>query len=385
MTALSLVLALIGGDSNDPKIDKRTLFALFENYRGAFRDVTFLHEGTVTQVARTAGREPPPGPPHRFQALYAYRSSDGATLRDVFGLGQRNRPEGHIIYALLNDTMEVIDVTPNAALPPPRERVPVTAPGGAGSLNGPDSPERFLFNSYYSTLEDPAEHELESQGWEEIGGQRCLRVRMLRQPRRLLKGWVGGLPYVKLWIDVQRDACPLRYEYSRGDELEIRTEISALERMTLPSGRALWFPVAARTWTYRGQNDQGAVIYSREPVYQEDQHLLRDTVKFDQGLGDSFFSVKKHAQVASDEGLRKLQREVEKIPAPKPKKPPADPDSRQKRLDDALAEADSQAVRLQASSAARAGVGWLEALYAGLGAIGVGAIGGACFWYWRAR
>ena len=81
--------------------------------------------------------------------------------------------------------------------------------------------------------------------------------------------------------------------------------------------------------------------------------ILLNTVKFDQGLADSFFSVKKHAAAANDESLLKLQRELEHEPSAK-KPLAADPESRRKRLDEALAEANTQSKGLEASSLAPA-------------------------------
>ncbi len=181
---------------------------------------------------------------------------------------------------------------------------------------------------------------------------------MLQQARPLLRGWHGGVPFVKLWIDVERDGCPLRYESYRGDDLEMSTEISHVERFAVPGGRALWVPVSGTTSQYVGQNDRGALIHGKEPFYVETCGILTNSVKFNQGLGDDYFSVKKHALVANDEGLRKLQRELDQRPKPKLKKLPADPESRQKRLDEALQEADRQSQRLDASAAASNGFGW---------------------------
>ncbi len=383
MTSIPVVLAFMVAAQHDPAIEGKTLFAVFERYHSSFRDISFLYEVTHARLEATAGKEPDPANVRRSQGLYAYRS-DGATVWDVFGQGRGNKPVGRMISAILHNRLERLNASPDSG-PAVRDRVPEVAPGGPGVLAGPDSPERIFLAYYFPTLVDPSEHEIEFQGWENISGHRCLKVRMLKQPRPLLKGWVGGLPFVKLWVDLERDGCPLRYELYRGNDLEVRTEVTRLERLTLPDGRHLWLPVTGKTMTFLGQEGPGRIVHTKEPVSVEDYGVLVETVKFDQGLSDGFFSAKKHALVANDEGLRKLQRELEKTPKPQMKRLPADPESRQKRLDEALAEADRQAQRLEASSAARAGVGWFEALYGGLGMLGVLAIGGASFWYWRGR
>ena len=87
------------------------------------------------------------------------------------------------------------------------------------------------------------------------------------------------------------------------------------------------------------------VSYMKEPVVFESHNVVSGTVKFDQGLKDGFFSVKKHALIASVEELRKLQGEFDHKPKSREVNPPSDPDGVKKRLDEALAEADRQSQR----------------------------------------
>ncbi len=364
-------------------VDARALFALFDEYDSKFHDVSFLYEGTIAQTARTAGRDPEPGRLARFQGLYAYRA-DGATLVDVFSFGEGGVAGGRAVYTLLHDRMEMLNASPDSA-PPVRERTPLTGPGGPGSLSRPDSPERIFLAYYFATLGQPAEHELEVQGREVLDGTRCVRLRMLKQRKMLLKGWVGGFPYIKLWVDLERDGCPLRYELYSGDDLDVRAEISRVQRFAVPGGGHLWMPVAGRVSVFLAQSDRNALVHSKEPVYVESHVVLADTVKFDQGLADSFFSARKHATVTNEEGLRARARERGQGVEVEAKRPSADPESRQERLDEALAEADRQVRRLEASSAARASAGWLGVLASALWVAGIAAVGAAALWYWRTR
>jgi hypothetical protein len=374
-----LTLALMSTAQSEPAIDRPTLFALLQRYQSSFRDVSFIHEGTFEM--RASGSDEPLHPT-QFQTYYAYRS-DGATLVDLFSQ-QLGEPKVRVISSILHRRLEVLDATPEGELPI-AARVPESGPGGPGSLGRYDSPERIFLAWYFSTLGDAAEHEIQSLGWEDVDGHRCLKVSMLRQPRPLLKGWVGELPYIRLWIDPQRDALPIRYEYCRGNELEVRGEITRMERVRLPDGRTIWFPSQGRIWGFLGKGDHGQLVRTKEPTSTETHTILIHTVKFNQGLNDAFFSVKKHALVASDEGLRKLQRELESESAGKVRQVGRDPESHRKRLDEALKEADRQSQRLEASSAARSGAGWFGFLTAGMGAFGVILLGAAMFWYWKNR
>ncbi len=379
MVLILLASAMTVALQNDPAIDGRTVFALFEKHHASFQDITFLHEGFFLRVPR---KPSDPASETRFQSFYAYRS-DGATLHDIFLFGQEDRPDARQIRSVLHGRLEMFDASPDHQ-PRVRDREPATGGGGAGSLAGPDSPERIFLAWYFATLTDPAEHDYATQGWEEVDGHRCLKVRMLNQPKSLLKGWVGGLPILKLWVDL---VCgyPRRIEYYRGDDLVYRTEISRLERLPLPDGRLIWFPAEGTTSQYQGRDDQRRLVFRKEPFVRETRKILLNTVKFNQNLSDSYFSAKKHALVANDEGLRKLQRELEKKPVTQMKNPPSDPESIQKRLDEALAGADHQSKRLEASSAARSGAGWFGVLIGGLGVFGLLLLGGAGLWYWRCR
>jgi hypothetical protein len=232
------------------------------------------------------------------------------------------------------------------------------------------------------------EHDVKVMQWEDIDGRRCLKISMLRQPKRLLVGWVGGLPYVRLWIDPQRDGYPLRYEYYRGDDLEFRCDITRMDHLKLPDGKFIWVPAKGRTSVFVRKTGRGGPDHTTEPTYTATHTILVDTVKFNQRLNDSFFSVNKHALVASDEDFRKLQRALETevaTAASKVKSIPNDRESRRKRLDDALVEADRQSQRLEASSATRSGTGWLEILTGSMGVLGVGLLVGVVFWYWKNR
>ena len=177
-------------------------------------------------------------------------------------------------------------------------------PGRWGALTAPSA--TFLA-WYMPTLGEPAEHDFKALGWEDVNGRRCLKVHMLRQPKKLLEGWHGGLPYLRLWIDPQRNGYPVRFEYYRGEVLQFRGEITRMQRVQVPHGRAIWFPIQGRVWSFLAQ-EGFRLVPRKEPASVDTHGVLIDTVKFNQGLKDSFFSVKKHALVASDEGLRKLLR-----------------------------------------------------------------------------
>jgi hypothetical protein len=366
---------------SDPPINGHMLFSLLQKYQSSFQDVSFIHEGTLEMLDAGSGKTESTT---HFQTFYAYRY-DGATVLDSFSQSADN-PKVRVISSILHNRSEVLDATPDRG-PPVGVRTAESRPGGPGSLVRYDSPERIFLPWYFSTLGDALDHDFKSLGWEDRSGHRCLRVSMLRRPKTLLKGWVGGLPYIHLWIDLQRDGYPIRYEYYRGEELETRGEVTRMERLQLPDGRPIWFPAEGRTWGFLGKGESGGLVRKKDPSTTETHRVLINTVKFNQGFNDAFFSVKKHALVASDEGLRKLQRELEAESAVQVKadKLANDPESRRKRLDLALEEAERQAKGLEASSAARSGAGWFDVLNGGLAVSGVILLCVVTYWRWKTR
>ena len=349
-----------------PAIAESHVFSLFDRYNSSFEDVAFVYEGSESNITKDDGSHELS---NRFQGFCAYRN-DGATLLDIFSHHRRDGPVGRSLYSLLGHRLEVLDASPDGS-PPVRNREPLTGVGGPGTLNRQDAPLKIFLPWYLSRLHDPADYEVQNKGWEDVDGHRCLKLRMLQYRRPDLKSWVGAIPFIQLWVDTARNGYPLRNELYRGDDLETRTEISRLEQVRLPSGRAIWFPAEGTFRQYVQHKAGGKPIHSKEPVYVATYLVLINTVKFNQSLSDGFFSVKEHALVTSDEGLTRLLRKLGQKPTTKPKSPPSDPDSRRKRLDEALIEADRQAEATDASSAARAGSGWFGALYGGLGVFGV--------------
>jgi len=361
MIYVLFVLASVGQD-NARSVDARTVAEVFRSYNTSFKDVQFIYEGTIR---RSGSKE---GDASTFQGSYAYRN-DGATLIDVFGLPRGGKPGSRLLSSVLGERLENLNAQPDI-FPRLRDRQPEVARGGSGSLNRTDSPERIFLAWFLGSHADAEEYGLEPQGWEEVNGRRCLVVHVDSSPRRFTRGRNMGTSFKKLWIDLERGGIPLRIEYHDDGHVGIRTEILDVQRVSLPGGRDMWFPARGRTETFGAVIDKGKVSFRTEPDI-ETHNILTSGLKFDRGLTDGYFSVKKHALVTSDEGLRKLQRELENTkPVPRPKIS-TDPESLKKRLDDALAEADKQSKQLEASSAARGGGGWSAALPWGLGVFGV--------------
>ena len=298
MASIMLSLAFLLTAQSEPAMDGPTVFALLQRYHSSFRDVSFIHEGKLEYTDAGSASPIPHADSRHFMPIEA-------TVRRslIFSANKRASPRvapspQSCTAAWSGWTRRRIGTLRSV---PGSRRLDPAGPGRWGD----QSPERIFLAWYFPTLGEPAEHDFKVLGWEDVDGHRCLKVSMLRQPKKLLQGWHGGLPYIRLWIDPQRDGYPVRYEYYRGDDLHIRGEITRMERVQVPEGRAIWFPTQGKVWGFVGQH--GLAVH-KEPAYTDTHGVLIHTVKFNQGLKDSFFSVKKHALVASDEDLRKLQQ-----------------------------------------------------------------------------
>lgn len=355
---LCSVLALLVICQEVRPIDSQAVSEMFRSYGSSFKDVQFLYEGTMRSADQAEEDA------RTFQGYYAYRD-DGATLIDVFGLPRnRKQAESRSLYAMLGSKMESFNATPDRSSRL-SDREPEQSNGGPGALNRPDSPERIFLAYYLRTHVSPDEYGLETHGWDDVDGRRCLIVTVQNSPRSLTKDARSAESYTKLWLDLERGGNPLRIENYASGHLLIRTEVQALEQIPREKGPPFWMPVRGRTETYGVKFNRGKTTRLTKPNVFETHNIMVGTVRFDRGLADGFFSTKAHALVVSDEKLIKFQRELNQSVEGE-KKPPrrlrSDPESVQKRLDEALVEADKRSPRLEASSAARASTPWWGAL-----------------------
>ncbi|QEH38318.1 hypothetical protein OJF2_69190 [Aquisphaera giovannonii] len=292
---MAAIVSLTLAGQAAPDKDADSAFRQLKRYHASFQDVSFLH---IVSKNREEGQVDASARWHRSRGRYTYRS-DGASLLDNQSLALGDEPVYREIRSLLKHRLEILDATPGAG-PPIRERVPGSGPGGPGSLASPDSPERFFWLWYLATLGDPAEHKATLEGFEDIDGHRCVKIRMLKQPQALLRGWIGPLPFVRMWLDPLRDGYPIRVEWLSGDAVETRVEILSMERVELGEGRRIWLPVEGRTSSYIKIGMDNSLTLSARPTYVEKHKILINSVKIDQHPGDDYFSVKTRALADGD-------------------------------------------------------------------------------------
>lgn len=368
MTSLWLALAIISQSpaSDLPSADQ--FLRILSGLHSEIRDITFVFEGGSGLFKDGVVK-----PDGTYQGLYSFRA-DGATLLDVFSHPlEENKPGMRTIHAILKGKMEGVSQVPDIGILQPEmtEAVP-------GVLNKPLSPERILYYWYFMTLGDPEAFNYQGQGWEDIDGHRCLKVQ-LDQIRKTRSERVGKTPLVRFWIDMDRGGHPLKVEFSDGTDLVMRTKIQ-LSRFTTTDGKLIWLPANGETDTFGYQGRVVKVDRSSTPMYRETYTIVDGSVRLNESLIDSYFSIKKNRKLPDVGGLRKFQREVAKTTPLR-----TDPVGVKERLDKNLAEAERQSEGLVATSTARQTWSSSLVIQSLLVTIGALSIGAAVLWKWRTR
>ncbi|OJW25885.1 MAG: hypothetical protein BGO49_22005 [Planctomycetales bacterium 71-10] len=343
------------------------------------RDVSFVYEGEAVYTPRGMTREAAKANPKvegwkLFQGGYSFRS-DGATRLDYYMTSYRHGDEDafHQILVILNGQQTHLTQYPTR-----RNEQPTIRGGGPGTLNRPESPERFVYDWYFQTMIDPRTtidarvRNYQFLGWEDVDGHRCLKVQFNE---------VWGLddsspdrPVVHFWIDLERGANPLRVEFRHGKGGKMRTFGIELDQVEDGTGGSRWFPVRGRC-EYLIDIDSSP--YLGMPYCVEDYQVVAGTVKFNQSLPDEFFTVDWKGPYVETSELAKTRSTFRK-PTPR-----YDPVSIQKRLAETLEKADRQTEAYDAVDPDSQA--WGRFAQAGLIGAGVAALVGVAAWKIRSR
>jgi hypothetical protein len=301
-------------------------------------DVSFLYEGgmypLVPVPVRMANGHSENYQGQTFQGFYAFRS-DGATLLDVFDetigvVGTLN----HQTNTMLLDKLVIADQNVD------QDEVHVNKRKRAiGVLNQPNSPERIFCFWFLRTIGDPAARAYEYQGWEDVDGQRCLRVEL--NEVTTARAGSRNRARIRFWIDLERGGHPLRVEYLRGDKLRGRTSNIKLKQFKTEDAKVVWMPDS-------GQNEsflKSAAQYSDTPIFRETYEVVNGTMEINHGLKDTQFAVDWNGPIPETERIRELRARFMK-----PRTPSNRIENVQASLEERLKRADEQAGRLIADS-----------------------------------
>jgi hypothetical protein len=271
--------------------DADQFLRLMGGLQDEIRDITLVFEGSAGLIK--GGAMSSDG---TFQGLYSFRS-DGATLMDVFSksLGQ-DAPNMRKIQIILNGEYEGVSHLPDLGQPQPERRK-----ARPGVLNGSLSAERILYYWYFKTLDDLKSLEYQGEGWEEVDSRRCLKVKINQIPRSGANA--GPMPFIRFWIDMERGGHPLKVEFSDGKDLVMRTTVE-LRRFPIDGGESIWLPGGGQTDSFGYWGKDVKIDRSSTPLYREIYQVVDGSVRVNQSLNDSYFSLKKNRTLPDIGGLR---------------------------------------------------------------------------------
>lgn len=325
-----------GGGGSDASRFIKAMQGLF----GAIRDIALVFEGKVEYVGPQDLPHPEGGPMETFQGDLLFRS-DGAILLNTYE--RTHPPDSALIQRVesyINKTVEDVEWHPEDKRS--RTRVESRRVGGAAHYNGPASPSRILYVGYFASLDEDEAAKFRSEGWEDVGGVRCLKLK-LQRPAPANKTRTE-----EYWIDLARGGHPLKVEWHDDSDLVLRTHDIELRHFDLPGSKKVWLPVGGITETFIW-ND----IYYKEPIVRETYSIPPGSVRLNQGIPDGFFTAKNGGAIPGGDTPNPLRRAFDDAAAhPRPRQK-MDRASIRERLDRALEEADRQSRMIEASSTAR--------------------------------
>jgi hypothetical protein len=362
MFYLGLVLAASVFTSSDPRVDAQQFERLIKALHADYQDISLIAEGTRSYVGPTGAiKREGKYYSQTYQTFFVVRN-DGSCFQDLYlrsevgdGLLQRSTK------SLLKGKLETLRTVPDL-----NRSSRSSANGQASVFFDKGSPARILFLWYFLTLKEPADHGYEFRGWEDVDGHNCLCVRLFLGPVRP-DAEKNGLFYHLFWIDMHRGGHVLRYEYKLGQKLHSRVDGVKLQLLPTQDGKSVWIPVQGEYNCFCFGTDS----FYDVPLFRETYHVVGGSTLLNQGLSDRQFSVDWNWSNATETEEMKSTRRKKVALSPLSKTTTNSPNLK-KRLDHALAEADSQSRRLEASSVTRAASSWtpafqLAGFIAGLG------------------
>ena len=335
------------------------------------KDVAFVYEGRVSGVP--PGETPEglerSGEPGNLAMTYQgefVTRSDGARRHDIFET-QHNRKRPYDVRQVM---VELKDKCQAVSQFPDRRN---EQPHRSCELNFPGSADRILYRWFFRDLNDPLSRGYEYLGWETIDGHRCLKVQfdeVVGIPENM-----EDRPTIVFWIDLERGGHPLRVEFRRGGKVRMQVVDIQLARIPFGKGREAWLPV-------HGRHEDFLIIGPETPtraVGFETYTVVDGSIRINHNPGDEVFTIDWKGTATGDQSLARRQREFRKPPRR------TDPEGIRCHLAKALAEADEDDRRLEASSPARET--WTPTLVwqAVLTLTGVFALGAAGTWKWTHR
>lgn len=347
MWSILAACAMMTAQASEPVVDADQFLRLVREASSQIESVRFTFESRARFVGPAGLTEDPQRHERSCQGVYAFRSDESTLLSSYLQGSSAERPAVHETLAMLRGRLESVTLTPGAKEPPRA----LVENGGPGSFAKPGSPELILYLWYFKSLKDLNDRGYEFQGWEDVGGHRCLKVQIGRfrkgagdAPKSPSRS--GLMTETVYWIDLEHGGHPLRVEHYSDGRLSARVDEIRLEQFPAAGGKSLWLPVHGEIATFRWARSD----FHEAPVLLETCDVTPGSARLNDRLPDAVFTVKGGRGAFEDARLRRARQEFDKAKPP----PRTDIDGAGREL----ANADAGGEPLEATSAAREAAFW---------------------------
>ena len=302
------------------------------------RDYELVCEGHIRLLIDAENQQEQAKFNKTFRTRFAYRS-DGWIAADTYerpteGVGPLRRRRS----ILRGSRLESQDIHPDGRTP---TDFVVLGKGSLGSQSVDGSPLRYIASWRWVNDFAPGADCIVLKGYESVDGHRCAVAEVDLTP----KVAVGRKTIETSWIDLERGGNVLKLEHVRRGRLAFRLGGVQLSRVETPDGNSVWFPISGVFETFLKGLD-----YVDSPVFREEYALVQGTLRINQGLPDSRFSLKWTGSNPETVGFKEAEDEFAKAEASAPRPIRTDPVAAQKILETRVVEAERQDRQLKAST-----------------------------------
>ncbi len=305
---LYILLTLASFQNPVPRPDSSEIMKVLEGLHSPFKDVEFVCEGETKWLVDTTDlfRGVPDRQSGRFQGAYAYRD-DGAAYWDSYFKPFDSR---RILSTILSLNSTIVVRQSFVLLTVRAGTNPLTSDPVLPTMGLHSSPQLFIYLGYWRRIGySTKDIEIESIDWDEVNGNRALRLTVNEYPNVSPKSPPANKVRSKYWIDLKRGGHVLKHERYRGSNLIGRTDKVVLASLQSSRGQQIWLPIHAEFdtfWWLKG--------YSETPLFHETYNVVRGSVVLNSGLTDERFSVEWKGHKAETAQLKRARQEFASTP-----------------------------------------------------------------------
>ena len=295
LTSVALMLGSWVGDD----MSRQQLSELIDAAQGVRSgDVRFDYEGK-----RASLRDNAPEEVRRVYTGSFSRRSDGATLIDVYQFDHASKEAYRAIIATTGD------IVTSSGRPADQKNANIrTAKIKTRNYAGYGSYQQIWLSDLVKLFANSF-YLYEYEGLKRLDDAECVVVRFRLLLADDLKTPKERLPSEVFWVDLNRGGHVIRREHCfPGDKIAEATTIELRSFEPRP-GRLVWLPSSGKVESFLTASKDMEPVFLDKPIVRTNYMMLPNTLRVDQGLKDSYFSVNpRRGDVVSDQ-IKKAEYE----------------------------------------------------------------------------